>query len=430
MSFLRPRDSELYPLRHGLYFAFFNALNWQVGAGAPTVLLMEQLGADSFQVGLVYAWAFLLTPVQVLATVFLPRLGFKRLTLAGWGARGWFLLVPLGLTVLAPRSPSAWMIYAMVTAMAGYSFSRSFGNAAIANWFYVLVPSEIRGRYWSTDQLMGATAAVGSLLLSAGLFSVLPAYPAFAVQYAIAIVGATLACRSLARLPDVGRPGTLTLGFIATETRRLLLAPSAFRTYLAMAVLLFVTTTPMLPFGVYYLKATAGVSSSRIMIFTMLYYLGVVGACLGMRSRMDQLGSRPFFRICFATYGVVAVGWLAVLTTGWAAAQVLPALFLLMGLAFGCWTSANLHYLAEILPEDDRTLPLSIHGAVIAFCGGVSPVIWGVFLKGRGTEPSVSVPVFGGFFCVVIASSALLYALTGWLVRSTPASAVPGEAPR
>ena len=76
------------------------------------------LGADPFQTGLVYGWALLLTPVQVFATVLLPRLGFKRLTLAGWGARSWFLLVPLGLSLLLrDRAPAAWMIHAVVAAM-------------------------------------------------------------------------------------------------------------------------------------------------------------------------------------------------------------------------------------------------------------------------------------------------------------------------
>ena len=46
---------ELYPYRGGIYFSFFNALNWQVAIGTPTVLFMQQLGANSFQVGLVFA---------------------------------------------------------------------------------------------------------------------------------------------------------------------------------------------------------------------------------------------------------------------------------------------------------------------------------------------------------------------------------------
>ena len=101
--FTKNSDPELHAHRHGLYFAFYNALNWQVGAGIPTVLFMEYLGANSFQTGLVYGWMLLLTPVQVFATVLLPRWGFKKLTMAGWGARGWFLLVPLGLALAARK---------------------------------------------------------------------------------------------------------------------------------------------------------------------------------------------------------------------------------------------------------------------------------------------------------------------------------------
>ena len=80
-------DPELAPYRAGLLFGFFNALTWQIGIGTPMVLFAERLGASSFQVGLAYSFVFLLTPVQVAATTLLPRFGFKRVTLGGWGVR-------------------------------------------------------------------------------------------------------------------------------------------------------------------------------------------------------------------------------------------------------------------------------------------------------------------------------------------------------
>ncbi|MSU46239.1 MAG: MFS transporter [Lacunisphaera sp.] len=404
-------DSELYPYRHGLYFAFFNALNWQVATGTTLVLFMAQLGADSFQVGLVCSWAYLLTPVQVLATAFLPHLGYKKLTLAGWGARSLFLLIPLGLALMAPAAPAAWMVYAMVAAMFFYSFSGSMGSAAMLNWLYVLVPAHVRGRYWSTDQMISGTAAVGTLIVSAVLFVVLPPYGAFLVQYLIAIFGAGMAFRMLSQLPDIERPMMMSLEKIVTDTPRLMLMPSPFRTYLWLAVLLFVTTTPILPFSVYYLKATAGLKLSHIMLFTMLHFLGLVGANWFMRSRMDRTGAKPFFLLSFVAYAVVAVGWLVFLHTGSVANLLLPGLFLLIGSASGCWTSANLDYLARLLPEHDRALSLSIHGAASAFLGGFSPVIWGLFLKGGDEVPSVNVLVFEAFFVVVFLSMLLLIVL-------------------
>jgi MFS family permease len=255
---------------------------------------------------------------------------------------------------------------------------------------------------------------VGTLLLSAGLFALIPPYWAFLVQYLIAIFGAWMAFRMLNRLPDIARPKLMSLEKIVTETPRLMVAPGPFRTYLWVAALLFVTTTPIVPFTAYYLKASAGQSSASIMLYTMVHYVGVIGANWFMRAHMDRTGAKPFFRLCFAAYAAIAVGWLVFLHFGGAASLMLPVLFLLIGAASGCWTSANLNYLAQLLPENDRALPLSIHGAVIAFLGGVSPVIWGLFLKGSGPVPSVNVPVFEAFFVVVLVSMAVLLL---WLPR-------------
>ena len=68
-------DPELYPVRSGLVFGFFNALTWQVGIGTPMVLFAERLGATTLQVGLAYSFVFTLTPIQVLSTALLPRYG-------------------------------------------------------------------------------------------------------------------------------------------------------------------------------------------------------------------------------------------------------------------------------------------------------------------------------------------------------------------
>jgi hypothetical protein len=215
----KKRDPELYPYRHGLYFAFYNGLNWQAAIGTPTVLFMQQLGANSLEVGLVVSWAFLLTPVQVLATAFLPRFGYKRLTMAGWSARGWCLLVPIGLAVLAPSEPVPWMIYAMVTATFVYSLIRAVGTSSLTTWFYHLIPESIHGRYWASDQMTSGVAIVSSLLLYALLFTVLPLYHAFIILYSIAVFGAWMAYRQLKVLPEINQIGKDRFGNTAVNDK-------------------------------------------------------------------------------------------------------------------------------------------------------------------------------------------------------------------
>ncbi len=417
----KKRDPGLFPHRHGLYFSFYNALNWQVAIGTPTVLFMQQLGADSFQVGLVFSWTFLLTPVQVLATAFLPHLGFKRLTLVGWSARAWCLVVPIGLALLAPRQPLPWMIYAMVTAMFVYSLARAVGSAALTTWLYQLVPAPIRGRYWATDQMLSGIAIMGSLIVYAGLFLVLPVYLAFLVQYLVAVFGAWMANHELNQLADVERPKMLSLEKIVTETPRLITEPSLFRSYLWLSIPLYVTITPIAPFAAYYLKATGGLTASSILLLTMLTYVGLIGANLFMRTHMDHHGAKPFFRLSYGLLALIATGWLYYLQGGGRSPFMLAALYTLQGAASGCWTSANLNYLAKIVPEQDRALPVSIHGAVITFLGGCSPVLWGLFMKGPSEAQPVNVPVFQAFFASLLLTTAVLF----WVVRRLPEKTGP-----
>jgi len=405
------RDPALYPHRHGLYFAFFNALNWQVVIGTPTVLFLQQLGADSFQVGLVFAWTFLLTPVQVLATAWLPQLGFKRLALAGWSLRSWCLVLPLGLALLAPREPAAWMVHGMIVAMFVYSLTRAVGSAALTTWLYQLIPDTIRGRYWATDQILAGVAVVGSLLLYSGLFALLPVYPAFLILYLIAVAGAVLAGRQLRQLPDADRPQVMSLQKIVQETPRLMLTPGLFRNHLFHSAAFFIAITPITPFAAYYLKGEAGLPASQVLMLMALTYLGVILANGFMRSRLDRLGARPFFRLGCGGFGLIAGGWLLFLHFDGRWTPLLPLLYLLQGMASGCWTSANLHYLAKIVPETDRALPVSIHGAVITFLGGCSPVLWGLFLQGPHPGAPLNGAVFAAYFVVLLLSCGVLLGL-------------------
>ncbi len=406
-------DPELRPYRRGLHFAFYNALNWQVATGTPSVLFMAHLGADSFQTGLVYGWTLLLTPVQVFATLLLPRLGFKRLTLMGWGARSWFLLVPLVLAVVAPPDPLPWMVHAMVAAMFFYSLSRSVGAAAISTWLQALVPAGVRGRYWASDQIMAGAAAVGTLVVTAGLFAVLPARWAFFAQYAISIFGAWMAVRCLRELPDIERPKVMDLAKIRADTPKHLFGPGPFRTYLWLAILFYVVVTPLSPFGAYYLKATTGLTVSAIMGYTMLQYCGTIAGNWFMRSRIDLTGAKPFFRGSFALFGLIAAGWLACLRLPVLLPALMPLLYFLMGAASGTFSAANVSYLAKILPEDDRALPVSLHGALTAFIGGLSPAAWGLLLKPGDGGPALAEGAFQAFFVVTLAGAGLLVFLVG-----------------
>jgi len=407
-------DPQLHPFRHGLIFGFFNALTWQIGIGTPMVLFAEQLGASPVQVGWAYSFVFLLTPIQIFSTALLPRFGFKRVMLGGWGARSFFLAVPVVLAVLAPWwGVQGWMVHALVWSVFFFCLFRSIGAAAITPWLYSILPAAVRGRYFGTDQFVSGIAGVATLVCCAALFAFLPVYTALLVQYAIALLGSTLSYHALKKLPDAPRPTAISLRTVLRDTPRHVFSKSHFRSYLWLAVWFSILSTPIPPFAAYYLKAVPRLSLSTIMLFEVSRYLGVIAAAWTIKRRIDLTGAKPFMLVALAIYAFVAGFWWFYLRIESNAVVGIFAVYFLVGLGTACWTIGNLNYLPKIVPDGERTLMVSIHGAVTACLGGFAPVVCGWFLRTSDVDgPAMNVAVFQLFFVFVFVSVCTL----SWLV--------------
>lgn len=410
-------DPELYPFRSGLVFAFFNALAWQIGIGTPMVLFAEQLGASPLQVGLSYAFVFLLTPLQVVSTALLPRFGFKRVMLGGWSSRSVFLAVPVVLAILAPiLGPQAWMVQALIWSVFCFCFFRSLGSAAIIPWLYAILPPGARGRYFASDQLVSGVGGVLTLLCCAALFALLPVYTALLVQYAIALFGSTLSYFSLKRLPDAPKPSAISLLTVMRDTPRHLFAPTPYRNYLWLSVVYYVVTTPIPPFTAYYLKVVPNLSAGTIMMFEVLRYLGVIVAAWAIKRRIDTVGAKPFFLLALGLYVLVAFFWWFYLRFQTGEVGGVFAVYFALGLGAACWTVGNLNYLPKVVPEGERPLMVSIQGAATAFLGGCSPILWGLYLKTGEGGTGLDVEVFAWFFAFVLLSCCFL----SWSISRMP----------
>lgn len=409
-------DPELVPFRAGLVFAFFNALSWQIGIGTPMVLFAEQLGATTFQVGLAYSFVFVLTPVQILSTALLPRYGFKAVMLGGWRTRSFFLGVPMVLAVLALRGEQPWMVHALVWSVFFFCLFRSIGAASGVSWFYAILPEQVRGRYFASDQFASAVASVGTLLACAALFALLPVYWALLAQYLIAVTGSTISYFSLKQLPDAERPVSISLRTVVRDTPRLLFAKSIFRRYVWLAVACAVIATPIPPFAAYYLKVGALLSTAQIMVFEVCRYAGVMVAAWVIRRRIDVTGARPFFLLALGLYVTVGIYWWAYLQSGLGGIPGIMGSYFLLGLGAATWTVASLNYLPKILEGAERTLAVAVQGAVTALAGGLSPILWGILLKSDdGASRSLDVGVFQWFFVSVVVGGVILSSLVARL---------------
>lgn len=409
-------DPELAPYRSGLVFAFFNAFSWQIGIGTPMVLFAEQLGATPFQVGLAYSFVFVLTPVQILSTALLPRYGFKAVMLGGWRTRSFFLAVPAVLAFLALRGEQPWMVHALVWSVFFFCLFRSIGAASGVSWFYAILPAHLRGRYFASDQFASAVASVGTLLLCAASFAFLPPYWALLAQYLFSLAGSTISYFSLKKLPDGERPAAISLRTVIRDTPGHLFARTTFSRYVWLMVAGAVLATPIPPFCAYFLKVGAKLSTAQIMVFEVSRYAGVMVAAWLIRRRIDETGARPFFLLALGLYATAGVYWWFYLQNGFGGIVGVFAVYFLVGLSAATWAISNLNYLPKLVSSSERTLAVSIHGAVTALLGGLSPILWGLLLKSEGgAARGLDVGVFQWFFCSVAVGAVVLSSLVARL---------------
>lgn len=382
-----------------------------IGLGTPLVLLAEQLGASTFQVGLASSFVFLLLPVQVLSTAALGRLGFKRQMMMGWWLRALFLLIPAALAWAAPAAPRPWMVNLLVASVFFFCLLRAFGSAGHIPWFAAILPPEVRGRFWATDGAITSGVGVATLLSCAALFAHLPPYEAFQIVYGLAMLGSLFAVASLARLPAAPAPAQVPLRRLPREARRLCLRPGLFRFYLGLSLLGAVVTAPLQSFSVYYLKVEAGLAPSRILVLTAAHFAGVIFGGWAIRTIIDRAPIRRLFQLSNCLIAAVDLFWLGLVLGQRGLAPALPLAFFTFGLASGVANAAHLTLLPDLAPEAQRPVAISVFTAVLGLLAGFSPMLWGLVLRPAGPEPGVDLNRFAAFFGLGAALCALLLVL-------------------
>ena len=408
--------NPLRPFRAGYWFGGFNGLTWMTSLGTPMVLLLEQLGASAFQVGLATSFVFVLYPLQVIATASLARLGFQRQMVMAWSVRALFLLVPFSIAIRAPDPPSSWMAGAVVASVFGFCFCRAFGVVAQLPWFASVLPDEVRGRFFATEAATTSSVGVVTLLTCAGLFAALPPWRAFAVIYGIGISGAFAAVWNLTRIPAGPQPPPSPVREMGGEVLRLCLGPGLFRQYLVLTGVGAVVGSSFTAFAIYYLKSETGIASSEILGFTAAQFGGQIVGTWAMRRWIDRVLIRRFFQLAQMTIAGVFAYWLGIVCgqTGWLA--VVPFSFAVAGVAMGISNAAHFTFVPELAPAEKRPVALAIFGAAAGILQGLAPILWGLVLRAPGDVPGVDPTAFTVFFAAGIA----LCGVSLWLLAGLP----------
>jgi MFS family permease len=391
---------------HANLFSFCNAINWGIVLGAPVILYAKSLGASSLVLGLIAALTPLLVTLQIPAAHWLPRLGYRRLMLAGWTSRT-LVVVALALVPLLPGSDGLHLTLVLAGLLI-FGVLRGVASGVWMPWMSELIPTTVRGRFFSRDQFFGQSGSLVALLAAALVLRGAARPWQYALALAISAAGGLLSLVFMRRIPEVATPEQMKRSGARVPWTAMLAFRPFFR-LIVFNVLFALTLSGLGAFSVAYLRGTAGYSDSAILLIATLSVVGALLTLPWSGPLMDRVGSQPVYRVCAFAFAGILAGWWAV-ATGLIAPHtpVIGGLYLLSGMAGVNFAVANARMQSATIPLMGRNHFFALFTVITSLAAGISPIAWGGLLDALGDYAPTTGGIIWNRYAIYFAAASVL----------------------
>jgi MFS family permease len=367
-------------------FQAFNAFNFTVALGAPLVLLARMLGAGESAIGLLIALSPFLLILQLTATNYADRWGYRRLMLAGWSTRSFMLLLVVPLPLLLGRFPSWVLVTGLMIPMVLFNLVRGFAAGAWLPWLTQLIPEGSRGRFLGFEQMIINISATLTLLACGWFLGSSPEGWRYSVIFAAAWAGGMVSVMFLRKAPSKmpfsgPPPPRRTVRDVIAALGRAW-AHTPLRRTARYAALITFALSAIPGFLILFLRDELQWSEGKIVILQAVSPVGCLLTAVFWGRLSDQAGSRPILRVTLTGLFLLTVFWMlsafgVLHPRPWAVA----AIYLLWGVFGVGHTIPQLRLVLDSCPPDEVTVGMSAYQVLVSIAGGVAPVLWGYLLE-------------------------------------------------
>ena len=361
------------------WFAFFNALTFQIIIGTPLFLYAKSIGASSTVLGLLAAATPLMTMLQLPAAKYLPVFGYRRFVLMGWGARTVFIffvaLIPL-LGFLDNPTKLTLLVFCILV----FNMMRGAASAAWMPWIALLIPEEARARFLSRDQIFMYGGSLLALLVSALMIGGEVSVYEFSLVFVLSGLAGGVALYFIKNIPDVHAPDAMQKSAQAVPWKTIFYYPP----FLALLIfnLLFVFEVGSLGvFTVQYLRDLPGFNDSVVLYLSCLSFVGSLLVLPFVGKLLDRFGNKVVLFVSLLLFGIVILGWFC-LAAGLVSPKsgVVFMVNLLGGVAGAGFNVANSRMAFAVMPHMGRDHFFALFSVITSLGLGASPVLWGISL--------------------------------------------------
>jgi MFS family permease len=414
-----PEAPPVYPdgLQNSFLFGGFNAMSFQIVLGSPMVLYAKSLGASATVLGIIAGMMPLLVISQIPAADYIPRIGFRRFVLAGWGTRVLFIFAMAVVPLLIPLMGSEGVLGLMLVLLFFFNLSRGISSCAWLPWITALVPVKLRGKYLATDAGVQSLASFITFLVAAGCLAGRPGPWQFAGLFFFSAVAGAISLAFLKRMPDAPVPEDARSRSGASVPWLAMAGYDPFKRLLFEVVGYAVSYGGIAAFTVVFLRVR-GLSEGSILLVSSVAYLGGLSSLWLVGARLDRLGSKPVLTACSIAWFVVLAGWLAI--SGGAVSMRLGfvlALQFFMGLLAALVQMSNTRLAMAVIPVMGRNHFFAIYSVVANVALGVAPVVWGLLIDAIGERAPEWMGLSWNRFSVFFGAVALCWIVTLFFSR-------------
>jgi len=356
-----------------LGFVFFVALG-----GAPFAGFLRELGVSDLMYSVMMAMPAMGGIFQLFAAYFLERTGKikKMFLISGIFQRA--LMIPVVLLPLfVPEGMENVMFTAMFFFLGVSALGAAFNGVSFFSWMAVLIPIDIRGRFFGQRQMMlYFTGMLGGFVVSF-LLDTIGGYTGFAVVFVLVTIMALLDIACFLKVKDPPfKKSEENVPFVQVW-KEVLLNRNFMRYTTFWAVWIFGVAMPG-PFFITFMLEYLKISFVEIAVYSAITNIFIIlfGRIWG--SLIDRFANRPILYICSSVIAVLPLVWFVAVP----GMHYIPVaiVHLLVGMFWGGieLTSANL--MMGLSPDKNRSVYIANFSVISSLLGSILPFVAGGLL--------------------------------------------------
>ncbi|MBN1896273.1 MAG: MFS transporter [Candidatus Aenigmarchaeota archaeon] len=324
------------------------------------------IGADNIFIGLLASiplifWTVMQIPAYKLVDFRFPR---KLITISALGISR-LMVVPI---IFIPFMPADSRLMTFLVLVTLSSLFGAIAGPSWSSWMGDLVPSRIRGKYFSKRLRLASLFSIMGLILATGVlaFSADSSLTGFQIIFSVGLAAGMIALFFIARMKDPGFSRSPDFDDYSGTAKR-------FRKFILMFFIWHFGVTLSAPFYVVRLLSDLNAAYFWVPVQVITASAAMVFFQTAWGKYADKFGSRVIMLIGAVSASFYPFVWLFVQNPY----QMLPT-EILSGFAWGGFNLAYFNYLLEISPEGKRHRYSAFFYLTFGVAGVLGPITGGL----------------------------------------------------